>query len=288
MEKNIKDISLNKNKLLSLIDNMKDKKCPFCEKTFKKNIDVKNHIIIKCFMDNQNKNNNNNNNNNNDDQSINMNFTSNNIINNTTINNNQTINITQNITIDLKNPIPFNEKWLIDHLNQKDKDYLMVTKYKFSELLELILKNNNNLNVIVDSNNNNSYGLIYKNEQEKYVSMNLDLICDETMKELRDLLYYDIIKNGYGGNNNLSSQINDTFLLRERADLNMKYENYNNNDFDIKKIVNNHLIKIFDEFKEKSYKIFNEIINPNKDLIDKEIDNSILLNEINEGQIKGF
>jgi hypothetical protein len=61
---------------------------------------------------------------------------------------NSPINITQNITIELKNPIPFSENWIIDHINQKDKDHIMVSRHKFTELLEEILKNEANLNVL--------------------------------------------------------------------------------------------------------------------------------------------
>jgi len=55
----------------------------------------------------------------------------------------------------------------------------MVSQFMYTELLEEILKNNMNLNVIID--NENDSGIVYKNNIDKYIRMKLKDIVSNTM-----------------------------------------------------------------------------------------------------------
>ena len=53
----------------------------------------------------------------------------------------------------------------------------------YTGLLEEILKNEINLNVIIDKNNDS--GVVYKNDIDKYIKMKSNDIVDNTMKKLK-------------------------------------------------------------------------------------------------------
>ena len=292
---NIKNISLNDNKIkiLNLLHDFKGKNCLYCNKQFKKTMELKNHIILKCFMDNieckrsftilsetisektqeeifstktETETETETNNQDPNIKTSDINNNSNNILhyhniinsNNTTINNS-----TYNITIELKNPVSFSEDWLIDHLNQDEKDLLLIHKQKFSKLLSLLLKNDSNLNVVIDLEKNKTCGIVYENDDENYKKMNLEEICEETMKKLNNLLE-SIIKYGYK-EDHLCNQISESFTRAERIDTRDKYKKYTE-ILDTKERVNKHLLSIFNEFKEKSNEIFENIQKKNDNI----------------------
>jgi len=56
----------------------------------------------------------------------------------------------------------------------------------YTELLEEILKNDINLNVIIDKDNDS--GMVYKNNIDKYIQMKLKDIISNTMEKLNNHL----------------------------------------------------------------------------------------------------
>ena len=56
----------------------------------------------------------------------------------------------------------------------------------YTELLEEILKNDINLNVIIDKTNDS--GMVYKNNIDKYIQMKLKDIISNTMEKLNNHL----------------------------------------------------------------------------------------------------
>ena len=115
-------------------------------------------------------------------------------INNITLNNVTNSNITcgdtinninKNININI-NILPFDECWTTDHLDNKDKRYIVTSLMKYTTLLNELLENDENLNVIVEENTNEA--LIFKNKEDKYVNIKKKDLYSKTMKELKNIL----------------------------------------------------------------------------------------------------
>ena len=60
----------------------------------------------------------------------------------------------------------------------------------YTNLLTEILENEINLNVIIDKKNNDDIGWIYKNDNDKYIMMNIKDIVNNSMNKLYKKLNY--------------------------------------------------------------------------------------------------
>jgi hypothetical protein len=262
--KNSNILSNNKKDLLKIFEDIeyyKIKKCKFCNQEFQKIIDLRNHILINCFYQNYiNKRDINEKN----SKSIILdgNNNSNNNINNL---NNCILNTTQNITnnnifLEIKPPLPFDGEWDISKLDENIKARLLISKIMYSTLLEEILKNDNNLNVIIDKDSKS--GIVYKNDKEQYISMKLMDIINESMEKLKNHLME--INEEESNTNEFESDI----IRYSKSKILTKYNDYKNYE-GIQSYVNETLSNIFDKNKEdaieKSKTIKN--INVNVDLI---------------------
>jgi len=243
--KDINNVYENKDILFSLLDNIENKCCPYCNKNFNKYQDLKNHIIIKCFSENMK--------NNIEEKDMNENKNIivegdiNNISNTNIVNNN--INITTNIMLNIIKPIPFNEDWSLSHIDTNKKNLFLFSKIMYTKLLEEILKNEINLNVIID--NNGKTALVYdnKNDEQQYINMDLQKIIEKSMEKLNKNLR-DIHKNS-------DSTLN---LDVAEKDINEKFKNFLENK-ETKKIVGEYLSNIYENKKNDAIKIMNDIKN---------------------------
>ena len=227
----------NKDKLLSAIDYIdkhKIKHCLYCNEEFKRYMDLRNHVLISCFHKEITKNNieepkitiNNNN--------------SNNITNN---------NITNNIYIDLKSPIGFDKEWDITQLSTDKKDNLIISKIMYTGLLEEILKNEINLNVIIDKNNDS--GMVYNNDIDQYIQMKSKDIIDNTMRKLQKHLL-DL--------HNSNTTIIEDFLKDSKKIIIKKHSDYIRCN-DTQKIVKEFITNIYENKKDDAIKMSQNIIN---------------------------
>ena len=141
----------------------------------------------------------------------------------------------------IKNPIPFDSEWNLSHIDKNIKERISFTKRAYTKLLEEILKNEINLNVIIDKNNNS--GIVYKNNFVQYVQMEIKDIIDNTMDKLNKHLL-DI-------NIDINDDIMNEIIYDSKNIINYKYNNYKNNE-DIKKNVINLISNIFEEKKENA------------------------------------
>ena len=173
----------NKEELFGIINEIDKKRlkiCKYCNLGFSTIIDLKKHIILKCFfkdisakkIDSE------------------INNISNNSINSNNINgnnNNNTNNITNyNIFLGMQSniqPIPFDDKWDISMINDTFIASILNSKYMYSQLLREILENEINLNVIIDKDSKS--GLVYKNDIDKYIRMKSSDIVNNTMDKLK-------------------------------------------------------------------------------------------------------
>jgi hypothetical protein len=247
-----KNILINE---LEEIDKNKTKICKYCNNNFIKIQDLKNHVLYECFENEMGKKNKINNietekiNINNGINKIEINETTN--ISGNTINNNNITNIIFNINT---SPIPFDNNWDLSKIDIDKKAHIMLSQYMYTFLLNEILKNDDNLNIIIDKEKN--FGVIYKNEIDKYIEMGLKDIANFSMEKLHEnlLSISDELKT--------KSYIDKHILDYKNKDIKNKLQCYINNK-DTNKTVNGYLIDIFDNKKEKSHKIMKEYLKNN-------------------------
>jgi len=146
-------------------------------------------------------------------------------------------------------PIPFNEDWSLSHIDTNKKNLFLFSKIMYTKLLEEILKNEINLNVIID--NNGKTALVYdnKNDEQQYINMDLQKIIEKSMEKLNKNLR-DIHKNS-------DSTLN---LDVAEKDINEKFKNFLENK-ETKKIVGEYLSNIYENKKNDAIKIMNDIKN---------------------------
>jgi hypothetical protein len=141
----------------------------------------------------------------------------------------------------LKNPVSFDEDWDTSKIPNEKKLSLIVSKIMYTGLLEEILKNDNNLNVIIDKNSDS--GLVYKNNTDKYVKMSkkdiVDIIMNKLQKHLLEL------------NNYCSNLCFEEFIIESKRVIIQKNTDYHKNS-DIQKIVQDFITNMY-ETKKKSY-----------------------------------
>jgi len=233
----------NKDKLfniLEIIDKTKTKKCLYCDKEFSKNIELRKHILLSCFYNELEKNKND------------ISKTSTIINNNINIGNINNINNITNIYVNVKNPIPFDEDWDISQIDLEKKTNLLFSKIMYTKLLEEILKNDINLNVIIDKDNDS--GMVYKNDIDKYIQMKLKDIVDNSMDKLKKHLI---------NINEVSSDIClDDCLLPSKNIIEKKHSEYKTN-LKIQKIVNDLVANIYETKKNDAINISNNITEQN-------------------------
>ena len=180
--------------------------------------------------------------------------------NNTTLHNttnNMTTNNILNINLNIDNKItkitPFDEDWDVSKIDNQTKQALLMSSIKFTKTMEKILENDANMNVLIEKDKNS--GIIYKNDHEQFKEMGLTEIMDKSMKKLYKHLkqFYDEIKDDNEYN------ICNQYLDQEKTMIDNKYEEYQKNH-DTQKIVQDHLISLYDKNKEKTLSNYKNII----------------------------
>ena len=101
----------------------------------------------------------------------------NNTNNYNTINNNYNKNLFVNFNIE-----PFDKEWDVSKITKFTKHSILLSKIMYSNLLNAILENEKNLNVLIEKDTNT--GLVYKNNVEKFITMNLKDIIEQSMDKL--------------------------------------------------------------------------------------------------------
>lgn len=204
------------------------------------------------------------------------------VINNNSNNTNNTNNITNNITnnnininfnLNFEHPVPFDEDWNLTDIDSSKKTELILSQLMYTQLLKEILNNDKNLNIIYEQNTDT--GIVYKNDNEKYVNMNFNDIIENTMNKLKNYLLNfvnDSVKNN--GLKQILEQIPEI--------IQNKHNNFINKD-DVKNHVKHYMGIIFTSKKEDSIKILNNLKNTENENINQNII-KIDINENKENQ----
>jgi hypothetical protein len=234
-------LELNKNELfyeLENIDKYTTKICKYCTKEFNTKLCLKKHIILDCFYNQLLKRN---------ESNIQINNSNNLNINNSNINSN---NITNNINInvEVKAPIPFTNDWDVSKISERDRTSIYVSEYMYKKLLEEILKNELNLNVVIDKNKKS--GMVYKDDTNKYIQMKSKDIVDKTMEKLNSHL------NQFIQNDNSTMKDINTHARRIN---NKKLIDYEKDD-DIKNSVEKVICECYAERKNEAIKIAENVV----------------------------
>lgn len=171
-------------------------------------------------------------------------------ITNITTNNTTTTN---NFILNIENLSPFNKDWDIDHISHKEQKTVIFSNIMYTLFLKLILKNNNNSNVIIDKKNQKA--LIYQNNN--YEELDLDKLVDNSMIKLNKQLknIYDKVQKKFNDEyepDMLKYMHKIEYLFKDiEKDIDDKFKNYNNTN-KIKNDVIKYIIDIYQENQNKA------------------------------------
>jgi hypothetical protein len=218
-------------------------KCNKCSKLFTRQDNLKKHFKVNCKPIKE--------------------VIKQNIINiekNTNISNiaNQT-NIENNIIIINQNNMgikSFDEKWTTEHIDKYIKQLILLSEHKYTNLLTEILKNKENLNVIIDKDSNS--GLVYKDESNTYENMKLKEILKESMHKIYGQLQ-KMFNECLTKDVNLEKHFIDS-IQKEKNINDNKYNDYINNT-DLKHSVDSLILDIYNNTKIDAISVANEINN---------------------------
>jgi len=246
----------NQDRIFDLINGInlrKEKTCNLCNKSFHKKIDIKKHILFECFEESIHKDKKSthidSSINKNINTNIDINNSKNNTINNTYNDSNVTINHINNINIEIKCPIEINEEWDKSHIEFEKMNNILISNHLITKYLDEILKNDNNLNVILSEFD--SEGLVY--DEKKYVKMKKEDITDKTMNKIKNDL------NIFLDDGTRKKEIVTKYLEDTKKRLEIKINDFNENKDGIKETVIGFICKIYHAKREKSIEICNQI-----------------------------
>jgi len=176
----------------------------------------------------------------------------NNTNNYNTINNNYNKNLFVNFNIE-----PFDKEWDVSKITKFTKHSILLSKIMYSNLLNAILENEKNLNVLIEKDTNT--GLVYKNNVEKFITMNLKDIIEQSMDKLNKHLndfYEESLKDD-------EFILMDKIFKDQKSIISDKYIDFKNNE-DIQKKVEDFITDIFDKKKEHAIKLYNHFVIENE------------------------
>ncbi len=241
ISKNNKNVKINilKDELNKNINNTKNEKldcnkftCETCFRIFTRKYNLDRHKL-KCKSEKI-------------DNSLAQSIENNNTTNNfNTINNNYNKNLFVNFNVE-----PFDNDWDVSRITKFTRHSILLSKIMYSNLLDNILQNEKNLNVVIEKDTNT--GIVYKNNVEKFITMNMQDIIDKSMEKLNKHLkdfYTESLKDD-------EFVIMDKIFEEQIVNIENKYNEFKNND-KIKKKVEEFITQIYDKKKENAIKLYN-------------------------------
>jgi hypothetical protein len=127
----------------------------------------------------------------------------------------------------------------------------------YTNLLTEILKNEINLNVIIEKDNDS--GIVYKNDIDKYIKMKSEDIIDKTMLKLKEHLLLM--------NNESEDHCLKDFLNMSKKVIEKKYEDYIENNDNLKDNVSNIIKNIYNTKKDDALEVSKTVLNDDLSII---------------------
>jgi len=142
----------------------------------------------------------------------------------------------------------FNEDWDISKIDIQKKLLLLLSDNKYSNTMEEILKNDKNMNVLLDENNQS--GIVF--QENKFMNIDNDEIIVSTMYKLYNhlLKFYSDIKDD-------EDNLVNKDLKKHKDNIQEKYNDFNKSKI-TKELVKNILIDIFHNKKDEIIEKFME------------------------------
>ena len=186
-------------------------------------------------------------------------FEENIILNNNTTNNYNTINNNYNKNLFVNfNLEPFDNEWDVSKITKFTKHSILLSKIMYSNLLKTILENEKNLNVLIEKDTNT--GLVYKNNVDKFITMNIKDIIEQSMEKLNKHLN-DFYKESV---NDDEFVIMNKIFENQKINIDNKYLDFKNN-INIQSKVQEFITDIFDKKKDHAIKLYNQVLLQNKE-----------------------
>ena len=167
-------------------------------------------------------------------------------------------NITNKIiNINLNMIKGFDQDWDTTDIDHKKKGEILLSNSKFTKTLENILKNNINLNVVMNEEDDKT-GMVYIDQKKNYELITKEEIIDCSMKKVYNHLkdFYNEIINNNKDDLSIKSLENELKIFEE------KYRDFLNFE-DAKNIVNNAFSKLYNKKKDEAESIYNNFIDNN-------------------------
>jgi hypothetical protein len=161
-----------------------------------------------------------------------------------------------NIIINIGSIKGFDEEWNTSNISKDTREKLLLSDKKFTNTLNNILLNKDNLNVVIKNENT---GFVYKNSKKEYEAMHNKDIFNEAMDKLYKHLR-DFFKE------TVSNNINDIkldILNKEMNEIDKKYIIYKESE-KTKRMVNSCLSDIFERKNDESINNLISVINCKK------------------------
>jgi hypothetical protein len=164
----------------------------------------------------------------------------------------------------------FDQDWDTTSIDHKKKGEILLSNSKYTKTLENLLKNELNLNVIMDDEDNT--GIVYINDKNKYEPMTKKEIIEKSMKKVYNHLkdFYKEIINNNTDDLSVKSLENELEIFEKKYRDFMKFE-------DAKNIVNNAFSKLYTNKKEEAETKYYDFVNNN--LTIESSNENILLDE---------
>ena len=163
------------------------------------------------------------------------------------------------------NILPFEYEWDIKHITKYTKHAILLSNIMYSNLLNIILENEKNLNVLLEFETLSAIICSNNNNHNKFINIDLKYLIDKTMEKLHNHL-----------NNIYNDSLNEPefMIIKDRFEnqkkmIDDKYLNYKE-DMNVQNKVKKCIIDIYNIKKENTLIYFNKILFQNNNNINNE------------------
>lgn len=139
----------------------------------------------------------------------------------------------------------FDEDWSIEHISEHYKLFILLSQTKYTDFLKEIMRNKENLNIIVEKNTDSV--LVYKNKCDGYVNIKKKIFFGQLMIKI-NLQLQKIFNEYLSEKYNIEKSVLNT-IKDEKVSNNTKLSDYLN-DNSLKKTVDNLLLNILYKNRE--------------------------------------